>query len=264
MPPEARDFDLKQVAKLFNDTIAVIRDDIPDVEALQPQAIEWLKAARYQLMRDIEAQFYSLEKSRHTPLSQPGWAVDPAQSLYTHTVELPTVLDPYSNAIASNLSTLLQDCGFEHCSCTKSFTGGFQILIHFPAQLPAAPQPQPLPLTMEVEDEFSQTRGGNRQARTGAFGGTHFARLLIEARGQTGGEGAAAATASNNRRATKTPKEESDEGTSVPTKTRRRRTTRVTKAESDDEQPRLRSVTLRASSTATLRESKGNVRRSSR
>ncbi|KAJ7016588.1 hypothetical protein C8F04DRAFT_1160507, partial [Mycena alexandri] len=180
--------------------------------------------------------------SKNPPLSQPGWAVDPAQSLYASTVELPTVLAPYSNAIASNLSTLLQDCGFEHCF---------------------APRLQPLPLTLEVEDEFSQTRGGNRQARTGAFGDTHFARLLIEARGQTGGEGAAAATASNNRRATKTPKEESDEGTSVPAKTRRR-TTRVTKAESNDEQPRLRSVTLRASSTATLRESKGNVRRSSR
>ena len=47
-------FDLKQVGKLFNDTIAAIRDDTPDLDALEPQAIEWLKKARYQLMRDVE------------------------------------------------------------------------------------------------------------------------------------------------------------------------------------------------------------------
>jgi hypothetical protein len=56
MPPRAKPFDLKNVAKLFNDTIAAIRDDTPDFKALEPQAIEWLKAARYKLMRDLEQE----------------------------------------------------------------------------------------------------------------------------------------------------------------------------------------------------------------
>jgi hypothetical protein len=47
-------FDLKQVGKLFNDTVSAIRDDTPDMDALEPQAIEWLKSARYKLMRDVE------------------------------------------------------------------------------------------------------------------------------------------------------------------------------------------------------------------
>ncbi|KAJ7799154.1 hypothetical protein B0H13DRAFT_2166787 [Mycena leptocephala] len=39
MPPRAKPFDLKNVAKLFNDTIAAIRDNTPDFKALEPQTI---------------------------------------------------------------------------------------------------------------------------------------------------------------------------------------------------------------------------------
>jgi hypothetical protein len=47
-------FDLKQVGQLFNTIVSAIRDDTPDIDALEPQAIEWLKSARYKLMRDVE------------------------------------------------------------------------------------------------------------------------------------------------------------------------------------------------------------------
>jgi hypothetical protein len=61
MPPRAKPIDLKNVTKLFNDTIAAIRDDTPDVKALEPQAIEWLKAARNKLMRDLEQECVDLQ-----------------------------------------------------------------------------------------------------------------------------------------------------------------------------------------------------------
>jgi hypothetical protein len=53
MPPR-NPVDLKQVGKLFEDTLAAIRDDAPDIDTLEQQAIAWLKAARYKIMREIE------------------------------------------------------------------------------------------------------------------------------------------------------------------------------------------------------------------
>jgi hypothetical protein len=49
MAPPGRAFDLKAVEKLFRDTLAAVWDDTPDTEGLKPQAIEWLKAARYKI-----------------------------------------------------------------------------------------------------------------------------------------------------------------------------------------------------------------------
>jgi nicotinic acid phosphoribosyltransferase len=46
--------DLKQVAKLFNETLTAIRHDTPDFEVLESQAIVWLKNARYETMRGVE------------------------------------------------------------------------------------------------------------------------------------------------------------------------------------------------------------------
>jgi hypothetical protein len=47
--------DLKQVAAIFNDCIETIRNQRhPN---LKKQAVEWLKTARYQLMRQVEAEF---------------------------------------------------------------------------------------------------------------------------------------------------------------------------------------------------------------
>ncbi|KAJ7772213.1 hypothetical protein B0H16DRAFT_1880928 [Mycena metata] len=253
MPPA---FDLKQVAKLFNDTITAIRDDAADLEALEPQAIEWLKAARYKLMRDVEAAFYPLRTSLNAPLTQPAWALNPAQPLTFSTAQVPAALAPYTQAFFSNLLALLKACGFEHCSSLGECLG-LHLNVYFPAQV-AAPPPPPRtqPLTLEVEDEFSRAAAG-RARPGGAFGGTNFARLLAQARGDSD----AAAKGSKKRRA---PKKEGDDGsaskTAAPAK--RRRTIGVKKEESDDEQPRLRSVT-RASSAATLRESP-KTRRSSR
>ena len=57
MASEDTRFDLKQVGALFNDTIAAIRDETPTVEELEPQAIEWLKGARYKIMRELESKY---------------------------------------------------------------------------------------------------------------------------------------------------------------------------------------------------------------
>lgn len=46
--------DLKQVGQLFNVAIASIRDNTPSIEALEPQAIAWLKESRYKLICEIE------------------------------------------------------------------------------------------------------------------------------------------------------------------------------------------------------------------
>jgi hypothetical protein len=49
-------------------------------------------------------------------MSQPAWALDPAQAIFLQPVPLPTVLNAYGPAIRDNLLTLLKDCGFAHCS----------------------------------------------------------------------------------------------------------------------------------------------------
>ncbi|KAJ7913174.1 hypothetical protein B0H13DRAFT_2005471, partial [Mycena leptocephala] len=234
MPPRAKPFDLKNVAKLFNDTIAAIRDDTPDFKALEPQAIEWLKAARYKLMRDLEQEYYKLERARDAPMSQPAWALDPAQAIFLQPVPLPTVLNAYHPAIRENLLTLLKDCGFNHCSSPALDPSWMFFQIHFPAQVAAAPPPPQQPPPLCVKDEFSRlAKGGAVKSRpgVGGFSGSNFARLLTDARERM-----------------------------------RRRASRIVKEESDDEEarPRLRSVT-RASSAATLRESSSvNTRRSGR
>ncbi|KAJ7017275.1 hypothetical protein C8F04DRAFT_1406096 [Mycena alexandri] len=232
MPPPARP-DLKQVAKLFNDTIAAVRDEAPGIEALEPQAIEWVKSARHNIMRQLEAAFYSLERTRDQPLNQPQWALDPAQNLVLTTHRIPTLLSPYTQTDFDN--------------CTPH--------IYLYAQAPLRP--------LVIEDEFSRPA---RQLRVG-FGATNFARLLIDARGETSGEADAPST-SKKRRGSRIPKKESDDDDppSNLAAGKKRCTTcgAVKTEESDDDSRRLRSVT-RASSTLTLREpTPGNVRRSGR
>ncbi|KAJ6585905.1 hypothetical protein B0H19DRAFT_1250662 [Mycena capillaripes] len=165
--------------------ITAIRDDTPDMDSLQPQAIEWLKAARHKLMRDIESAYYELERSRHTPLSQPAWAVDSSAPLFVHTEVLPRVLQPFSPAIGDNLFTLRKECGFTH-STKADAIGSVCFYIRFPARLTAPKAP---PETLYVEDEFSQRGGGEgeviRRNDAGAFAASNFGRLLIEARGES-------------------------------------------------------------------------------
>ncbi|KAJ6508584.1 hypothetical protein C8R45DRAFT_1089746 [Mycena sanguinolenta] len=169
--------DLKQVGKLFNDAITAIRDDTPDLDALEPQALEWLKSARYKVMRDVEKAFYELESARDKPLSQPTWAVDPTAKLIFLTENVPAVLDPFRSAMSENLNSLLKDCGF-HSNFSRNMGLGDVIFLYiqFPAQLSTGEAFQTT-RALHIEDEFSP------HARAeGAFGAGNFGRLLTDAR----------------------------------------------------------------------------------
>ncbi|KAJ7252134.1 hypothetical protein B0H12DRAFT_1234010 [Mycena haematopus] len=227
--------DLKQVGKLFTDIVVTIRDDTPDLDALQPLALGWLKAARYRLMRDVEQEYYELERTRNTPLSQPSWAVDPAKPLAFYTNKVPTVLEPYRSAMSDNLNSLLKDCGF--LSRLAPCGDRICLRVNFPAQVAAAPQ---VPRTLHVEDEFSRPRDVRERIDTGTFGAGNFARLLADARnegaaGDSSGSGSDSSADKKSRRASLSVKEEEgdDDG-------------------DDDDKPRPRSVT-HASSAVTLR-----------
>jgi hypothetical protein len=178
-------------------------------------------------------------------MSQPAWALDPAQAIYLQPAPLPTVLQAYHPAIRDNILTLLNDCSFTHCSSPALDPGWMFFQIHFPAHPPA----------LYVKDEFSRlAKGGAVKSRpgVGGFSGSNFARLLTDARGENGNG------------AGDSPDDDDDDTAAGPSK-KRRRASRIVKEESDDEaRPRLRSVT-RASSAATLRESNSvNTRRSGR
>ncbi|KAJ7754303.1 hypothetical protein DFH07DRAFT_822992 [Mycena maculata] len=242
MPPSKKPFDLKNVAKLFNEALSVIRDEVsPTAEELEPQAIEWLKAARYKIMRDLEKSFYDLENARNNVALRPRW-VDPKYTLVLLTEGVPAVLRPYNPAFTTNLTTLVTDCGFNVVTSGGGDLGsGIGVWIRFLAQvvenLPAHPV---FPQTLHVEDEFSRLAQGkveqDRKTSVGAFTATNFGRLLGEVRGETA-NGASPSISKKRRRAAGTVKEEPE-----------------------DERRRLRSVT-RASSTATLRSNADDVLR---
>ncbi|KAJ6601446.1 hypothetical protein DFH09DRAFT_1355596 [Mycena vulgaris] len=235
--------DLKQVGQLFKDILEAVRNDAPDMDALEPAAIAWLKNARYKIMREIEKAYYSLDQTRDTPMSQPAWAVDPSQALWTST-PFPVVLSPYSTAFRNNLAALMVDCGFHNCVVGTGLHYIY-IQISFPAVPRVSLALDAAPETLHVDDEFSRMVEGappdDRKPIIGAFAGTDFARLL----GATRGEGSKASGSKSG-------------------KGKKRVASRAIKDESnDDEGPRLRSMT-RASSTATLRSNAGSVRRSGR
>ncbi|KAJ7154907.1 hypothetical protein C8R43DRAFT_1126292 [Mycena crocata] len=226
--------DLGQVGKLFNDTLAVIRDETPQMDALiLPEAIVWLKDARYKMMREIEASYYKLELSRRAPLTQPIW-VDPSKELLILTPKIPTVLTPFGDSFTNNLLALLKTCGFQHCSGFFSCSD-ILLAIRFPAQLgPANP---PIPRNLHVEDEFSQPMRNTR------FSASNFARLLLDARGGTAGGSSEEAPPQASPTATQAsdePAEESDRETDdasidiftpmpTPSKTKQRRRNRKNK-----------------------------------
>lgn len=119
-------------------------------------------------------------------MSQPAWALDPAQHLFLYT-QPPPVLEPFCAAITENLETLLKDCGFKVVPYTNACLISFSI--YFPAQLAAPPR---APRTLHVEDEFSRSAGGGdgdggTGASAGSFAAGNFARLLIEARNEGAG-----------------------------------------------------------------------------
>ncbi|KAJ6628491.1 hypothetical protein B0H10DRAFT_1990143 [Mycena sp. CBHHK59/15] len=238
MPPRTNPVDLKQVGKLFKDTLASMRGDALDADELQPEAIAWLKAARCKIMLQIQDAFYQLDRARDTPLSQPHW-VDPAYPLYVYADPVPVVLRQYQNAFRNNVAALMLECAFENC--TTAFTSN---TLYVSIVFPAAPRIAAAALqTLDVDDEFSRMVEGakaDRKPAIGAFAATDFARLLGAARGE--GSGGSKSGAAKKRRA---PSEIKDE------------------SEDEAEGLRLRSMT-RASSTATLRPTVGNVRRSAR
>ncbi|KAJ7849754.1 hypothetical protein B0H13DRAFT_2674666 [Mycena leptocephala] len=132
MPTPEPPADLKQVAKLFNDTLAAIRHDAPDFGALEPYATEWLKDAQDKLMRDIQAAYYQLERARNMPLSLPRWAVDPSAPLSLWTDPLPGILEPYREEICASLRGLLAECGFPQCEAIN-FGREIGFILRFPA-----------------------------------------------------------------------------------------------------------------------------------
>ncbi|KAJ7935900.1 hypothetical protein B0H13DRAFT_2304391 [Mycena leptocephala] len=192
MTAPSQPFDLKAVGKLFNDTLAIMRDETPSLDTLEPQAIEWLKRARHKLMRDIEAEYYELASTRHAPLSQPAWAVDPSKSLFLMTDRFPAVLEPFRSPIGSNLLALLSACGFNHLEGPLNGTH-ISFHLYFPALLTSETRP-PKPRVLLVEDDFSDfERGAHDRTRNGgAFTASDFGRLLIDARGESArGDGGA-------------------------------------------------------------------------
>ncbi|KAJ7099748.1 hypothetical protein C8R44DRAFT_988592 [Mycena epipterygia] len=181
--------DLKQVGQLFNVAIASIRDDTPTLEALEPQAIAWLKEARYKLMCKIEQSYYQLERSRNSVALRPSW-VDPSRSLIISTANIPTVLLPFTTIFCGNLSNLMKDCGF-NCDAFGS-SSDILVAIQFPTPQRVAADSRPIvPQTLLVEDQFSRIPAGAEEGgtrRIGAFFAADFGRLLVDARGETPGE----------------------------------------------------------------------------
>ncbi|KAJ7681356.1 hypothetical protein B0H17DRAFT_1205886 [Mycena rosella] len=173
--------DLKKVGQLFDETMNAIRDGTPDTNDLEPQAIAWLKDARYKVMRKIEARYVALD----APLFQPGW-VNPSKKLLVVSDQIPIVLLPYSQLFTDNLVTLLKDCGFQVSGDVIDYTCSLVFLsIRFPLR-PRVTQEHPaLPKILRVEDEFSGAAG----AEGNGFSASKFGQLLIGARGQdTGNE----------------------------------------------------------------------------
>ncbi|KAK6996966.1 hypothetical protein R3P38DRAFT_3221494 [Favolaschia claudopus] len=258
-------FDLKQVGQLFNDTIDAIRDDA-DVDALEPDAVEWLKGARYRLMREIEQAYYSLERARDTPMSQPAWALDPTEFLHLSTTPVPGPLKPYIPAMLDNLRELLTACGFH--ARVDTLVWWITVNISFPAKVTvgAAGASHPKKRTLHIDDEFSMAGGKRRQITTagsGLFTGGNFARL-VESRRDTGDGAGSSRKRRRGSRVVKREEEDDDddEGNGKETgridvglskRPGRRRGSGVIKQEDSEENGRrLRSAT-RASSSATLR-----------
>ncbi|KAJ7612204.1 hypothetical protein FB45DRAFT_1009414 [Roridomyces roridus] len=240
MPPKP--FDVKQVAKLFDDTISQIRAENGN---LRGDAVDWLKAARKKVMNGLERSYSELAQSVGNPLLRPAW-IDGATSLALYSDEIPPAMAAYTPAFVDNLQNLLVDCGF-NASAQGLGVPFYKIVIEimFPAPPPGVAQGAVVPRTMEVDDEFSKfskkkNHGNNKSKnkkggededeKKPAFMAEGFGQLLTTVR-----EG------------TKSEAPEDSVG-------KKRRRTAVKQEEEDTDGRRLRSAT-RASSTATVRAS---------
>jgi hypothetical protein len=156
---------LKQISAIFNDCLEVIRNQ--QYEGLDKEALKWLKGTRYELMRQIEAEYWSLFRSVNTPSALPAWALDSTIPLKIFTRKHQAYLRPYHVAIVRNLSALLDSCGFQsRVSYVPSDIRGDSYICYilFPDRL--TDRTSPIPSTLEVDDDFSRDMGGG------------FARLL--------------------------------------------------------------------------------------
>ncbi|KIM74423.1 hypothetical protein PILCRDRAFT_828272, partial [Piloderma croceum F 1598] len=158
MPP-----DMKQIAGLFNDVdcIETIRNEKHD--NLEQMAIDWLRDARYQLMRSIEVEYYKLAASIDNPTRQRSWALYPRDRLSISTNRHPPILRPYSTAIRNNIQELMDACGFNSTvtAIQVSETGGFySVDIKFPARLTDGRNGH-IPRTLHVKDTIDTTVASN-------------------------------------------------------------------------------------------------------
>jgi hypothetical protein len=271
MAASRRGVDLTAVGRIFHDTLAAIQNDTPDIVGLKPQAVEWLKAARYKLMRDIESKsvnlnpfgwlsylrllfsYYQLEALRDTPLTRPQWMIrNSGQPLLLQTNAIPTLLDPYKPAFCDNLSELLKSSGFQHHTVSNTaYYNTISIAINLPAQaaLAAVGREQQAPRTLHVEDEFSRAAKGKGRAEI--FAASKLGRLLISGREESAVVVSTARTSRKRGRGVKDEEDAAEEEGAVKEET------------VGDGGRRLRSVT-RASSIATLRSSIESPRRGGR
>ncbi|GLB40754.1 hypothetical protein LshimejAT787_0806250 [Lyophyllum shimeji] len=125
--------DLKAVSALFNDCIAMVRSR--PAENLDSAAEEWLKDARYQIMKEIERSYRELANNTNDPLNVPHWAIDPSEPLIIFSKEHSRVLDGYRTTFKEEFAKLMTECGFT--AEVKSFHHRqgtmYSIRIRFPA-----------------------------------------------------------------------------------------------------------------------------------
>jgi hypothetical protein len=127
--------------------------------------------------------YNQLAQCGDTPLSQPAWAVDPTESLFLMTEEVPRALYPYIHAIGNNLLALLKACGFDHTDGPVYITGNICFDVYFPTQAVSSRRAPPKS-TLYAEDQFTALeRSAADGARTaGAFVASDFGRLIDNAR----------------------------------------------------------------------------------
>ena len=173
---------MKQIAGLFNDCIETIRNE--NYDNLEQMAIDWLKDARYQLMRKIEAEYetlilstpncgahsflfigryYKLAASRKNPTQQRSWALNSHEHLSVLTISHPPILRPYATAIRNNIKALMDGCGFHSTVSTLGFSDhgdSYAVHIHFPDRLTDARNKR-IPRTLLVKDAIDTTVASN-------------------------------------------------------------------------------------------------------
>ncbi|KIM89329.1 hypothetical protein PILCRDRAFT_813260 [Piloderma croceum F 1598] len=156
--------DMKQIAGLFNDCIETIRNEKHN--NLEQMAIDWLRDARYKLMRDIETEYYKLAASIANPTQQQGWALYPHDKLTIHTIRYASILRLYATAITNNIQELMDTCGFNSTvtAINASEYGFCSVDIKFPARL----RNEDIPRTLRVKDSIDTAVASS------------FARLIID------------------------------------------------------------------------------------